>query len=121
MDHTTAKTVRTASLWLAVCFFAGACSDVQLEPPSQAAQNTDSQLSLNGTVCTSTPDPNGFPVKVVFVVDQSGSMCISDPPGSQNGAGFCEQTQVKAIIPPGVTQPARVRALEETEHKNKRE
>jgi hypothetical protein len=112
MSLTTAKTVRTASLWLAVCFFAGACSDVQLEPPSQAAQNTDSQLSLTGTVCTSTPDPSGFPVKVVFIVDQSGSMCISDPPGSQNGQGFCEQTQVKAIIPPGVTQPARVRALE---------
>jgi len=107
MSLTTMKPVRTASLGLAVCFFSAACSDVQLEPPSQAGQNTDSQLSLTGNVCTSVPDPAGFPVKVVFVVDQSGSMCISDPPGSQNGTGFCEQTQVKAIIPPGVTQPAR--------------
>jgi hypothetical protein len=47
-------------------------------------------------------------VKVVLVVDQSGSMCISDPPGSQESTGFCE---MYSTVPPGVTQPARVRAV----------
>ena len=42
-------------------------------------------------MCTNPPDPSGFPVKVVLLVDQSGSMCISDPPGSQGTAGLCEQ------------------------------
>jgi hypothetical protein len=102
---------RTASLWLAVCLFTG-CTNAELQPPSQQASATDSLINFTGTVCTSVPNPADFPVKVVFIVDQSGSMCISDPPGSQNGQGFCEQAQVQAIIPPGVTQPARVRALE---------
>jgi N utilization substance protein A len=35
-------------------------------------------------------------------------MCISDPPGAQESTGFC---QMYATIPPGVTQPARVRAV----------
>jgi hypothetical protein len=36
-------------------------------------------------------------------------MCVSDPPGSQEGSGFCQQVAV--VVPPGVTEPARVRAL----------
>jgi hypothetical protein len=61
---------------------------------------------------TSPPDPRGFPVKVVLIIDQTGSMCVSAPPGSQGGQGYCEQAAVQAIIPPGVTRPARVRALD---------
>ena len=38
-------------------------------------------------------------------------MCVSDPPGSQEASGFCQQAEVQAIVPPGVTEPARVRAL----------
>ncbi len=48
-------------------------------------------------------------MKVVLVIDQSGSMCVSDPPGAQEGSGFCQQVAV--VVPPGVTEPARVRAL----------
>jgi hypothetical protein len=39
-------------------------------------------------------------------------MCVADAPGSQNGAGFCEQIPVQDLIPPGVTQPRRIRAIE---------
>ncbi|MBJ6761100.1 VWA domain-containing protein [Myxococcaceae bacterium JPH2] len=87
------------------------CSDTLLEPKAQEKTNLDDRLTLTGRVCTRPPNPSGFPVKVVVVVDESGSMCVSDPPGSQEGSGFCERAEVQAIIPPGVTEPARVRAL----------
>jgi hypothetical protein len=87
------------------------CTDTLVEPLAQEQTNLDDRLTLQGRVCTSTPDADGFPVKVVLVIDQSGSMCVSDPPGSQEGTGFCERTEVRAIVPPGVTEPARVRAL----------
>ncbi|MHB8877664.1 MAG: cell-cell cohesion protein MtsD [Myxococcaceae bacterium] len=95
----------------ALAVLALSCTDAFIEPVSTEPTNLDNKLTLRGRVCTSPPDPSGFPVKVVLVVDESGSMCVSDPPGSQEGSGFCEQAAVQAIVPPGVTQPARVRAL----------
>ncbi|MDY7226533.1 cell-cell cohesion protein MtsD [Hyalangium rubrum] len=85
------------------------CTDTLVEPLSQEQSNLDDRLTLQGRVCTAPANPSGFPVKVVLVIDQSGSMCVSDPPGSQEGTGFCEQVAV--VVPPGVTEPARVRAL----------
>ncbi|MFT3709946.1 MAG: VWA domain-containing protein [Archangium sp.] len=84
------------------------CSDALVEKRQVDDINVDDKLGVSGRVCTSLPDPSGFPVKVVLIVDQSGSMCISDPPGSQQSPGFCE---MYSTVPPGVTQPARVRAL----------
>lgn len=84
------------------------CSDALIEKRQVADINVDDKLAIAGRVCTSLPDPSGFPVKVVMIVDQSGSMCISDPPGSQGSPGFCE---MYGTVPPGVTQPARVRAV----------
>lgn len=84
------------------------CTDAFLEPRAQAVSNTDDRLTLSGRVCTSPPDPSGFPVKVVVIIDQSGSMCVSDPPGAQNPpTGFCNQ--FGTVTP--FTEPARVRAL----------
>lgn len=85
------------------------CTDTLVEPRSEDALNLDDRLTLSGRICTARAVPTGFPVKVVLVIDQSGSMCVSDPPGSQEGSGFCQQ--VAAVVPPGVTEPARVRAL----------
>jgi hypothetical protein len=87
------------------------CTDALVQPFSAGVLNADDRLTLRGRVCSPPADPSGFPVKVVFIVDQSGSMCVSDPPGSQEGNGFCDRADIQAIIPPGVTQPARVRAL----------
>lgn len=87
------------------------CTDTLVEPLVQQQSQLDDRLTLKGRVCTDAPNPDGFPVKVVLVVDESGSMCVSDPPGSQEATGFCEQADVVKIIPPGVTEPARVRAL----------
>ena len=106
-----------SSRWLALSLLllglvpAAGCTDTQVQPLQSALSNVDNKLTLKGEVCTAPPDPRGFPVKVVAILDQSGSMCVSDPPGSQNGSGFCEQAAVQAIVPPGVTEPARVRAM----------
>ena len=51
-----------------------------------------------------------WPVKVLFLVDNRGSLCIIDPPGAQaGGSAFCEQFGMSA----GVTVPGRVKALEQ--------
>jgi hypothetical protein len=96
----------TASLVLAVVLCS--CSGASLEKNAAQINALDDHLSIRGRVCTDPPDPNGFPVKVVILVDQSGSMCISDPPGSQGTAGLCEQFAAAVGIP----VPARVRALQ---------
>ncbi|NOJ79339.1 cell-cell cohesion protein MtsD [Myxococcus xanthus] len=87
------------------------CSDAMLESRVDALSNLDDRLTLEGRVCTRPPSPSGFPVKVVVVIDESGSMCVSDPPGSQLDSGFCQRREILDIIPEGVTEPARVRAL----------
>lgn len=68
-----------------------------------------STLTATGRVCTSAPDPSSFPLKLVVLVDQSGFSCVTDPPGAQASVGLCDQV---AVTPPGVSRPARVRALE---------
>jgi len=103
----------TASLALAVVLslFAvvlSSCSDAALEKQATQVNALDDHLQIRGRVCTDVPDPTGFPVKVVFLVDQSGSMCISDPPGSQGVAGLCEQFATAV----GIQTPGRVRALQ---------
>ena len=97
---------------LAVAVVLSSCTDAALEKPAAAATNLGNQLTLTGRVCTQPPNPGGFPVKVLFLVDQSGSMCISDPPGSQGVAGLCEELVTLGIVPANLTTPARVRAIE---------
>lgn len=92
------------------------CSDAMLESRVDALSNLDDRLTLQGRVCTRPPNPSGFPVKVVVVIDESGSMCVSDPPGAQLDSGFCQRREILDIIPEGVTEPARVRALKRLVH-----
>lgn len=64
-----------------------------------------------GTPCTPEQDRTNWPVRVVFVVQNSGAMCVVDPPGSQGQAGFCE-TVASSITPPGLTRPVRVSVID---------
>jgi len=111
-NQTHRRVADSASFLLAAVLFC-ACSDALIQPLGNELSNANDRLTLRGRVCTAVPDPTGFPVKVVFIVDESGSMCVSDPPGSQQGSAFCERTDIQAIVPPGVTTPARVRALQQ--------
>ncbi|MGA9522332.1 MAG: VWA domain-containing protein [Myxococcaceae bacterium] len=110
---TRAIRIELTAVTLVVAAVSLSCTDAFIEPTRTEPSQVDNRLELNGRVCTDPPNPNGFPVKVVIVIDQSGSMCVSDPPGSQGGGGFCQKAEVTGIIPPGVTEPARVRALRE--------
>jgi hypothetical protein len=102
-----------ATATLAVAVVLSSCTNAALEKPAAADTNLDNHLTLTGTICTQPPDPSGFPVKVLFLVDQSGSMCISDPPGSQGAPGLCEELVTMGIVPANLTTPARVRAMEQ--------
>ncbi|MDP3157957.1 MAG: VWA domain-containing protein [Archangium sp.] len=84
------------------------CTDALVEKRQVQDINVDNRIAIAGRVCTTPPDPSGFPVKVVLVVDQSGSMCVSDPPGSQGNMGFCQVNGFNQ----GNMQPARVRAMQ---------
>jgi hypothetical protein len=46
---------------------------------------------LTGRLCAAPTDPGGFPVKIMVLLDQSGSMCMTDPSGAQDGGAFCQQ------------------------------
>ena len=83
------------------------CSNAALQPLAKDSAEVDDRLTVSGRVCTRAPDPNGFPVKVLFIVDKSGSMCVSDPPGSQGNGGICELISAAE----GYTVPGRVKAL----------
>ena len=64
--------------------------------------------------CTPRSEASGFPVKVLFVLENGGRMCVVDPPGSQGSAGFCEMfagTLSRDGGPPLPAQPARVRVV----------
>lgn len=105
------RALAAALLWAAASLWT-ACTDSSLENRPSVLTNADDRLTIRGTACSKPPDITGFPVKVVLLIDKSGSMCISDPPGAQEQPGLCERLQgIPGVIPPGTTEPARVRAL----------
>ncbi len=113
--------LRRQALLALLC--ATTCTNAYVQPLAGKDTAVDDHLQIHTTICTSKPDPSDFPVKVLFIVDQSGSMCVSDPPGSQSlpVGSLCEQyCQLPAIlnnpsVAPGCAsnnpQPARVVAL----------
>ena len=87
-----------------------ACTEALLQPQAAMESTLDDRLQIRGEVCTGKPDPSKFPVKIIFLIDSSGSMCVSDGPGSQASTGFCETIGAQ-LIGMGITTPGRVRAL----------
>ena len=71
--------------WVDACVVSGAvvgyaaCGNTPLEriPPPVTA--VDNELALQGQVCTTPPGDAVFPVKILFLVDVSGSMIVTDP------------------------------------------
>ncbi|MFH1807465.1 MAG: VWA domain-containing protein [Pseudomonadota bacterium] len=51
---------------------------VPVPPPDPG--KLDNRLQVKGDFCTTDPDTLNYPVKVLFVVDQSGSLNAVDPP-----------------------------------------
>ncbi|MFO0727997.1 MAG: VWA domain-containing protein [Myxococcota bacterium] len=58
-----------------------ACSDVHLERlPKPPPPPVDNLLTIRGRFCTEKPESVEFPLKILFVVDVSDSMSVTDPP-----------------------------------------
>jgi hypothetical protein len=66
-------------LWLLTCA-AAACSDAYLDLPQPApAVTTATTMNVSGRVCTADPASLLAPVKILFMLDYSQSMVVSDP------------------------------------------
>jgi hypothetical protein len=91
--------------------FAVGCPPLKIDPdPRGADAGSNGTMTVPGQVCTPATGASPYPVKILFLVDGSGSMCVSDGPGSQASSGFCETfgAQLRAQ---GITTPGRVRSL----------
>lgn len=59
-------------------------ADLELQPESPPPPRDD-KLTVRGGLCTRAPDRLVFPLRVLFVVDGSESMQVSDPPDPVTG------------------------------------
>ncbi|MCC6746240.1 MAG: VWA domain-containing protein [Deltaproteobacteria bacterium] len=67
-------------IWAVVLPVCVACSDAGLQPLDDTQQKVvDDRLDITGDVCTADPTEAVFPVKILFIVDCSGSMQFTDP------------------------------------------
>ncbi|MCB9557200.1 MAG: VWA domain-containing protein [Deltaproteobacteria bacterium] len=74
-----------------------ACSDAGLQPKNTTQRGeVDDLLRISGEVCTSAPRDQLFPVKIMFVVDTSGSMQFTDP--STATASSCQSACTAAGV-----------------------
>ncbi|MBI2892010.1 MAG: VWA domain-containing protein [Deltaproteobacteria bacterium] len=65
------------------------CTNADLrDTPDPPPAVLDDKLSIQGHVCTSDPSELTFPVKVIFVIDSSQSMNVSDPVDPADPDGY---------------------------------
>ena len=78
------KPIRRAAVAVtvaAVTAILGACTDSRLQPVNDIEVNVvDNLLEIEGEVCTDPPEATDFPVKILFIIDGSGSMQFVDNP-----------------------------------------
>ncbi len=61
------------------------CTEAKLEPIPPIPQYRDDKVRLSGELCTSEPETLIFPLRVLFVIDSSVSMEVTDPPDPVTG------------------------------------
>ncbi|MBN2360692.1 MAG: hypothetical protein JXR83_14650, partial [Deltaproteobacteria bacterium] len=68
----------------ALALLGAACTQGELLPvPQPDPGKLDNRIKVSGEFCTTDPDTLRYPVKIFFVVDQSGSLNAVDPPDTQ--------------------------------------
>lgn len=58
---------------------ASGCSDAGLQLQDGSVEYVDDEVAVEGSLCTSPSDDVVFPVKILFVIDQSASLQCTDP------------------------------------------
>jgi hypothetical protein len=92
-----------ASVMLAL----GACSQASLYPIEGQPEVRDDRLTVRGQFCTEEPSPAEFPVRILFVVDISQSMNVTDPEPNPCPTAACFTRRASAVeeilntYPPG--------------------
>jgi hypothetical protein len=75
-----------------------ACAETDLQPvPGGPLVPRDDRLSISGQFCLDRPTPAEFPVRILFVVDISQSMNVSDPPPAVCPTGACFSRRGQAV------------------------
>ncbi|HJK94668.1 MAG TPA: VWA domain-containing protein [Polyangiaceae bacterium LLY-WYZ-15_(1-7)] len=62
-----------------------ACTEAGLDPLPTPPSVRDDKARVDGTLCTATPESRVFPLRVLFVVDASESMRVTDAPDPVSG------------------------------------
>ena len=88
-------------LWLA------ACSETELDSVEPKAKVRDDRITVHGQFCSEVPSPTEFPVRILFIVDISQSMNVTDPVPNPCPTGACFTRRATAVedvlntYPPG--------------------
>jgi hypothetical protein len=67
------------ALGVGASLLGGACANPPLQKVPEEVKPLDDQLEIRGEVCATPPADAVFPVKILFLVDTSGSMIVTDP------------------------------------------
>ena len=78
------------TLLLGALFLSGAvsvagCTDAGLEPIPSVKTERDDELTVQGNLCTKSPETLVFPLRLLFIVDTSVSMQLTDPVDPMTG------------------------------------
>ena len=90
-----------------ICVLVGAvllvaCTDRRLQPVDDiTVEVVDNLLEIEGEVCTDPPEATDFPVKILFIIDGSGSMQFVDAPNRRSLA--VEETILRLRANPSVS------------------
>lgn len=74
------RRVLIALLGLAAAAVMACTQSDLLRVPEPPPAKLDDRVSLHGDFCTTDPDTMRFPVRILFVIDQSQSLGVTDPP-----------------------------------------
>lgn len=97
--------MRVHPVWLLLSV--AACSQASLYPVEHKTKVRDDRLTVHGQFCTELPSPAEFPVRILFVVDISQSMNVTDPVPNPCPTGACFTRRASAVedvlntYPPG--------------------
>lgn len=87
------------------------CTDASLGVPAPPPLTAlDDKLAITGTYCTQPAAAANFPVKIVFLIDLSGSMCYTDPASGACTPARCDQGPNNPASNP--TPPRRLVAVQ---------